>query len=298
MGKIDPDGPPASPEVALAGKDGAALARLVRTAKARGVKLLTDVVSSALASYRGSGPLLSDDDVSRLAEGYAAVNTYASLLGRTRVREMADRASSLGNLSTFADEPLSTFAEPADALATPEAAVDYFLSLTPSLGIDPEREAGEQRRRAFTLAASTNDVLTRRVKEVVAKSLRENASAADSAAAIRRALDAAGVSARNPQYAEMVYRTNAMDAFQTGVYEEGRHPDVRDLFPAWQYLGIRDGRQGPDHEPKFDRYYPASAAFADVRGDRPYNCRCSLRWVDRFEWDDLRDKGARLETRW
>jgi hypothetical protein len=290
---------PASGEVALAGRDGAALARLIRASKAAGVSLLADTVRDALKRYPGEGPLLSAADRERVAESLAAVNATAELLGRSRVREMAGRVSQFGTLTRMNDESLSTFADGfVDFMATPEDAVNYFMGLFPDLGVDPDRFPGEQRRRAFTLAESVDQTLTARVQKVIGSYLRDNRPVADAAAKIRQTFQASGVHPRNPQYAEMVFRTNAMDAFQTGMYEEGRTPEVRAAFPAWEYLGIDDERAGDDHRPKFGKFYPPAAAFASVRGKRPYNCRCSLRWVDRYEWDEHLAAGRRLETRW
>lgn len=291
---------PASGEVALAGQDGRELARLIRASKARGVKIMADVLSFGLVRYKGVGPVLIRPELDRLADAIASVNATAELLGRSRVREVASRATTWkGSHNGPEDVPFSSFADaPAGVITSPDQAVEYFTSLHPKLGIDPDRFGPSMRRKAFTLAESTNKLLTAKVQDVIAKSMKGNAGAADATARIRDALTAAGVSPKNPQYAEMVFRTNAMDAFQQGVYEEGRNPDVADLFPAWEYLGIRDGRQGKDHEPKFGRFYPSHAAFSDVRGDRPFNCRCSMRWVDSFEWEDLRHTGKTLEGNW
>jgi hypothetical protein len=141
-------------------------------------------------------------------------------------------------------------------------------------------------------------VLTARVQDAIEEALREHRSTADARKAIDDILDAAGVGPRRDDYATMVFRTNANDSYQQAHYEEARSPELRGTFPVWRYLGVRDGRQGKDHEPKFDRYYPAEASFADVRGPRIFNCRCSLEWVDADTWQELEGQGAKVETRW
>jgi hypothetical protein len=85
-----------------------------------------------------------------------------------------------------------------------------------------------------------------------------------------------------------------MDAFNVGASRELQEPDVQEAFPVWRYVGIRDGRQGKDHETHFNQYFPSSLAFADVRGDRAFNCRCSFIPIDRCEWAALQTRGARL----
>lgn len=290
---------PAGDEVALAGADGRELMRVIRAAKALGVKRVAAVMDQAARRYTGEGNLLDDAETGHVADALAAVNATAELLGRARVRELQERA---GAAHVGEDKPFHKFADELGgglagetAIGTPQGAYDYFAKLYPKIGVDPERFASEQRRKAFTLAATMDANVTADIQKRIADALEDHTGTADATNAIQQALTAAGVTHQNPQYSEMVFRTNAMDAYQTGSYEEAQHPDVADLFPVWQYLGIKDGRQGKDHEPHFDKYYPRTKAFADVRGDRPFNCRCSLRWVDQFEWDDLKAGGAKEE---
>ncbi len=288
-------------EVALAGADGAALAKLVGQSKAYGVKVMAAVVGEAVRRYKGFGKLLTTGDQQRIAAAIAAVNSTADLLGRSRLLEKADRASVWKGRDAPPDVPFSTFADsPPGVLATPEAAVAFFTSRRPELSVDPDRYGELQRRQAFGLAASANVFLTQKVQKIIGDAMRANRSVAQAQNAIREALAAAGVSPKNPQYSEMVFRTNAMDAFQQGMYEQGRDHDDGDeeTFPCWQYLGIDDERAGADHRPKFDKYYPRTATFSAVRGNRPYNCRCSLKWIDKFDWDELKRGGADVETKW
>lgn len=93
---------------------------------------------------------------------------------------------------------------------------------------------------------------------------------------------------------EMVFRTNTLDAYNAGSWAEISHPDNGDVFPVWQYLGIRDGRQGEDHEPQFDRYYEVRFPFAKVRGPRVWNCRCAPRALTRRQWERAQANGAVL----
>jgi hypothetical protein len=67
---------------------------------------------------------------------------------------------------------------------------------------------------------------------------------------------------------------------------------------VWEYLGIRDGRQDKDLEPKFGKFYPGSASFASVRGNRPFNGRSSLRPLSRRKLERLQQSGAVMETSW
>lgn len=291
-------GVPAAGEVATAGADGAALAKLLGQSKSYGVKVMADLVAGAVKRFKGFGPLLNHQELKSLAAAIAAVNSTAELLGRSRTRERADRAAVFTTLADRPpDVPFATFADsPPGVMATPEDAVAFFMSRRPELGIDPHRFGTLQRRQAFTLAASANLYLTERIQKIIGEAMRANRGTAEAQRAISRALSEAGVSPKNPQYSEMVFRTNAMDSFQQGMFEEGQKE--KDAFPVWQYLGIEDGREGDDHRPKFGKYFPRTASFSEVRGERVFNCRCGMKWIDKHEWHDLTGRGERTEEKW
>lgn len=267
-------------------KPGDAVRRAMRDASAT----LRAVVAKRLRTNKGRlyGPrLLEPGDLAEIADAAAVVTALADLWGRYRTRQRAPGPAVVRHAMSVSA-----------MIASPEAALKYFLGLEPSIAVDTVRFGEFHARQAFTIAQSVDETVTKVVRDAVAQSIEDAEATSAAAARIDAILDVAGLSSGNPQYSEMVYRTNAMDAYNQGHYEEARAPDLRAEFPVWQYLGIKDGRQGKDHEPKFDRYYPAAAPFADVRGPRPWNCRCTLRWVTADEWDELRAEGAAVERSW
>lgn len=275
-----------SGDVALAGKDGQKIRKLLADSQASGVTELHGLMRSALERLLPDRKILythnlfTPEDQERFTDSLASVVASAELLARARVRERADKAEA----GTADAMPFEQFQEVGIPVMTPERAVAYFRSLVPTLGVDPLRYGPMLRRRAFTLAAASEQTLLQRVQDAVRRGIEAGTPAGTVASQIDVLLNEVGVTPKNPQYSEMVYRTNAMDAYTVGTEEEMTHPDVKAMFPGWQYLGIRDGRQGADHEPHFDNYYPASISFAEVRGPRVYNCRCCPRPVDKYEW--------------
>lgn len=301
--------PPASTEVALAGPDGARAATLLASAKAEGTALLARLTEQALTRLLAmpdplAHPILFDDaELQQIAESLASTIATADLLGRSRIRQHAVLAEARHKFAEgdFPDsqptDPYHVFPEPIPVLP-PAQAVNYFQRLVPALGTDPFRYGPLLERHAFTLAVATDQVLLDKVKSAIKERLLGVAEIGTATADVQDLLDAAGVSVRSPAYAETVFRTNMMDAYNTGQVAELQDPVMQEFFPVWQYLGIRDGRQGADHEPRFNKYYPASAAFADVRGPRVFNCRCGPNPVNKYDWSDLVSKGVRAETSW
>ncbi len=174
----------------------------------------------------------------------------------------------------------------------PYDAIEYFKSLVPRMGVDPIRWEPLMQRTAFTVARATEKAVVEKIQSVILEQLRTGEGFRTGPAAIDSILADVGVHPKNPQYAQMVNRTNLMDSYTTGYQIELEHPEVKNFFPVWKYLGIRDGRQGKDHEIRFDNYYPNTLTFHAVRGERVFNCRCCPSAIDKYKWKKLADGGA------
>lgn len=293
--------------MALAGSAGHQIATLLKATQDAGTEVLIEATAASLArqlprNLLATNRLWSDLDRAKVLRTLEAAVAAADLLGRSRIQALHEQH----NVAAFAESdpktPLDGFLaytdQPIPALE-PTGALDYFRGLIPRLDLSTEAFVAAVRRQAFTMAVATEQTLLERVQALVTRQMQTGDPWSGTTADIQDLLDEAGVSPRNPQYAEMVWRTNTMDAYNTGAEDEiRRDPEVFGFFPVWQYLGIADGRQGKDHEPHFGKFYPNTARFADVRGDRPFNCRCTWRPVSRLEWARLQAAGAVLETTW
>lgn len=295
--------------MALAGPDGQRAATLLRNAKRQGAVILSNLARVAVARLVERGGralstkrLFNDSERRVLADSIAATNATAELLGRARVRERWLQTLRKHEPEKLAELPphVELFDEPDPRILKPlppAKAVAYFKRLVPTIGVkDPERFGAALERKAFTLAVDADKSLLERIQGLIQSYLETGRDISAGPAQIEGLLTEAGVSPRNPQYAEMVQRTNMMDSYVQGMEEERTDPDVMDVFPVWKYLGIRDGRQGADHEPHFDKYFPNTASFREVRGDRVFNCRCVPQEVSKWEWKELQGKGARVST--
>jgi hypothetical protein len=290
----------AGKQVALAGPDGAAAARLLDRSKEEGAKFLYYLTRRAVQRVVDSpNPqavkhLFDDSELTALADQLAKTNATANLLGRARIHERASQAElSKAGILKFTDaDAFSCFADAPPPMA-PQAAVEYFKGLVPSMDVKAQSFAPAVRREAFTLAIGTDQKMLEQVKQAVLEGI---VSGKDGTPAVEAILERVGVTPDNPQYSQMIFRTNAMDAYNQGVQDELQTPEMQEFFPVWQYVGIRDGRQGKDHEPHFDRYYSNARTFAEIRGPRPFNCRCTMVPVDKYTADELKANGVRIES--
>jgi hypothetical protein len=203
-------------------------------------------------------------------------------------------ALAVGPPAVVRESILHRFLEAADVpVLTPDAAIDFFRALIPTLGTDPGRVLPDLRRTAFTLAAATEQELLQAVKGVILDRLTTG-QASTGPAAVRAALDAAGVG-DGGNYATTVFRTNVMDSYNQGLHDELK--DLADTFPVWKYSNPGDNRSRPDHSARSGNYYPASVTIDQVRGTEPkekMNCRCVPIPVDKWTWADLYAKGTRV----
>ena len=178
----------------------------------------------------------------------------------------------------------------------PRQALEWFRARVPTLAVDAEEFTKEQREKAFTFAAAADEVILEKVKTVIDAALARG-TVSQGPQLVQAVLDEAGVSPRNPQYAELVLRTNVMNAFNRGRQEEMLDPDVQSAFPVWQWKGISDGRERPSHRVHFDKYFPSGTKFEDVRDSVKksydgFNDRCTPVPVSKFRWKKLQADGA------
>jgi hypothetical protein len=205
-------------------------------------------------------------------------------------------------VETFADsfdpppDPFSSFAVPPPPLR-PTEAIDYFRNLVPTLSVRPDRFGPLLGRQSFTMAVATDEYILNKVKSVIAEQIAAG-TRLDPVGDIRDILDGAGVTPSNPQYAEMVYRTNMQDSYIQGQQAEYSSPTMQDHFPAWEYHAIVDERARPHHAEKNGNLYPSSIPFTEVRGTDAadvINCRCGFSPIHKLELARRLEAGERVQ---
>jgi hypothetical protein len=257
------------------------------------------VVKPAAIAGDDSG-LFTDSETNRLANAIAGPLAVCELLGRARIRRALAEAM----------ESVATFNEPEDytlreliKLLTPQSALDYFRRLIP-IRIGDALFGSLVTGQAFTIAATTSTTVRRAVARIITERMETGRQVRNAPREIQEILEAAGVAPKNPQYAEMVWRTNTMEAYRRGSWNEFNDPDVVAMFPVWQYSGIPDGRERmgplpdkPDHHRWFGKFFDRDVSFWDVRGNEirdVANCRCNFIPINKFKWASLQKQGAKL----
>lgn len=298
----------------LPGRQGKIADAYFERAVAMGRKALAVLSQTAAARLIDSGThfghFFDGDEINKLVTVLAATLGTADLLGRARTRqEWTATLAAHGEIPGLTEGQAARLndvihgwlsedekAEDAPDPMVPEVALNYFRGLVPTLGVDPERWGRDLRRRVFTLAAATDAHMLRTTQRVVAERL-ESGEAAGGPAAIRDVLERGGVTPANPQYAEMVFRTNAIDAYNTAATDELQHPDVIETFPVFEYSNPDDERSREAHAARNGKFYPSSVPFVQVRGtgiEDAANCRCTFISISKWRWAKLKAAGAQI----
>lgn len=284
-------------DVSLGGRRGSVVSGMLDAAIAHGSDVLQEIALAVVTRLLAGEPArFTDEERQALTDTFAAVNGTADQLARALLRDYLRLMEEQHTQESLLREEVGRPVRP----LSPEAAVEYFRSLVPTLGTDPEFFGATMRRAAFTLTVATEQELLSKVQTSIAAYLATGEQQ-HGRFAVARILESAGVSPKNLQYAEMVFRTNAMDAYNTAADEERQDPDVIDAFPVWKYSNPGDSRSRPEHAARDGKYYPANVPFRVVRGldaADACNCRCVAIPVYRREWAKLQSQGARVESGW
>lgn len=261
---------------------------------------IVELLRSHLSQQAKRGALGSNEPFS----GHAQQKLAALLEGLIAKSELAGAATvrtrQLQRLQANDIVKANTFTEqPAWTILT---AYEWFKSLFPTDSLNKSLFEMNITGRAFMLAVTTEQIILRKVHASILYALEHGASRWEGAAGIDKILKDAGIVARRG-YADLVFRTNALEAYRTGGWGEYQKPVYKDFFPVWRYVGIDDGRQRkgplprPDHNRWFRKYFPRNVSFFDVRGHGPENvanCRCGFTPIYDGEWKRLQFGGARL----
>lgn len=280
---------------APAGPDGRDIYRLLNASVHKAAQFIAKVAAPAVERMTKTGTvgyLFTRKDLEDFSKELQDCVGIADLLGRATVHLRLAKAQQHDVTGVqFSEMPCGlaeTFAEARVRPMKPASALDYFKSLLPSMNLDVQRWGDSLRRRTFTVAEAANKVILKKIQSVITERLRTG-DTSSGPHAIDDILRRSGCHPQNPQYAEMVFRTNLMDAHNVAAEEE--RMEMPDQFPAWRYDGIDDGRQGKDHEVHFGRFYEHDVPFAQVRGPRVFNCRCIPTPIYKGEWARLRARG-------
>ncbi len=189
--------------------------------------------------------------------------------GRTAVAKERVRLVEPGREPGFTKNPLSE-------------ALDSFRGkdvVTPDV-FDNMTQAAQ--RRSFTVAGSANAEVVRAVQNELTSQIAAGANLREFASKVMPRLNAAGWTPVNPSQVETVFRTNVMNAYNSGRFRQMTQPAVLKVRPFLQVVTPNDGppRQRPSHQNVHGVIVRADdPALATAYPPFGFNCRCRMRSV-------------------
>ena len=135
-----------------------------------------------------------------------------------------------------------------------------------------------EKRKAFTVAQAANTEMVKTVKRELVRQLAVGADLADFGKHAAARFESAGWTPANSSHVETVFRTNVIGAYSGGRARQMTQPEVLELRPYWQILGIKDGRQRSAHGAVHGAVLLATDPFwREAYPPFGYNCRCRVR---------------------
>lgn len=245
------------------------------TVFSRALQNLADSMSKGYMAWREA----FDD----LAELIRKTQILANLHGRMMAWQEVDEAT--GKFTALPDStpivPRVTFTE----------AVEDILTREPRVVPDeiPENQRAEwvsslyTKDHAFAAARSVEDKLTKKIQKIIETAVREGRTAGQTENEI---MQEAANQAHNwsRAYASTVYRTNTARAYTEGRFEQARDEDVKAVTPAFKFSAIRDDVTRHNHAAADGLIASTDdPVWETLKPPLGYNCRCSVRFVSKFE---------------
>lgn len=197
----------------------------------------------------------ADRDQPIAVESFAAMHSARRALGGS------------GTDTRFAAKPLSE-------------AIKSFLQKQAVTREDYDRMVTTAKVRSFTVANAANEAMVKTVKQELIRQVAAGADLSDFGTHAAQRFEDAGWTPANGSHVETVFRTNVLGSYGQGRVRQMTQPEVLDLRPFWQWLGVGDGppRQRRTHQAMHGAVLRANDPFwSECYPPAGYNCRCRVR---------------------
>lgn len=142
-----------------------------------------------------------------------------------------------------------------------------------------DRLEAAAKRRAFTVAGMANNLMLQKAKDALEAEVRTGGQLRNFFAAIKERFESAGFTPANPSHVETIYRTNVLNAYNSGRHAQATQPSTLRMRPYWQIRTVNDGppRQRPTHQAVHLWVLSATDSFWQTAYPPfGFNCRCRV----------------------
>jgi len=242
----------------------------------------TTSVSDAQARTLSNLPALQP----ALAEPITQARLFARLLGREHMAiEVNAQAGS--DFSKFT--PGCKFAELPDPESWKVQPVEAIRSVRARRAVTPdewERMSAEERKFAFTYASAPDEALAELARTEIERAVSEGASFEEFRQTMQREYKSRGLEPLSDHYAQTIFRTNVMSAYQDGRAEMFDRPEVRAVIPYLEYHTAGDMDVRPEHAALAGIYAADDPFWSTHKPPIGHNCRCGMRPCSQMRLDE------------
>lgn len=210
----------------------------------------------------------------------------ANLYGRRTVLRRFDKLAG----AAIAGARFSEVAEntPLEPALTFEESVERMAKADPRLAESYEEVSRlYSSEKVFAMARSASQNVTERVQKEVAKLVEQGTAQGEIANAILeigRSAEMGAVRDWTRAYAETVWQTNAATANNEGRYKQMLDPEVEEVLPSLELIGVDDFSERPNHAAARGLIAPTKhPVWNRFRPPLGYNCRHGVNPVSIFE---------------
>lgn len=135
------------------------------------------------------------------------------------------------------------------------------------------------KRRAFTVSGMLNNLMLQKTKDELESQVKEGGQLRDFQKFAKTRLETAGFTPANPSHVETVYRTNVLNAYNSGRHAQATQPHILRVRPYWQIRTVNDGppRQRASHQNVHLWVLKADDSFwSNAYPPFGFNCRCRV----------------------
>jgi len=147
----------------------------------------------------------------------------------------------------------------------------------PSFQLVPENMVNFLRVQAFTVSHITNQNALESIQNSLSNAVEAGTAYTDFMRDFNSILEKTGVTPIKPFHLETVYIQNGTNAYQAGKFQELNTPEMKKIFPMWEYVTIGDDFVRPNHaamhghkakadDPIWQTWYPPNG----------FRCRCDV----------------------
>jgi SPP1 gp7 family putative phage head morphogenesis protein len=229
------------------------------------------------------GDLVRDESQRQVDEQGGAMPTKQALAsftdGNAFQLALSPNGSGAMSVKLATGDPVPDFAK----LPFQEAG-KFFRSLNVMTKASFDNASAEVQRRAFTVAGNLSTQMLAVLQHELVRQIEAGTSLAEFDKAITARLNDAGflptTNAKGilqASHTETVFRTNTLNAYNTGRVRQASQPNVARVFPTWEIRTARDKRVRDSHKALNGKRLLASDPF--WRNNYPpfdYNCRCRV----------------------